>query len=456
MPVKRHYNFVITLFIGLIGLMGIVSLIIVGLDLIQDSKNIDQIVHLSSSATSSATRTPSSTPTPTSSTTRTPSSTPTPTSSTTRTPSSSPTPTSSATRTPSSTPTPTSSATRTPSSTPTPTSSATPTVDFTATLDTKATVVADLTRRAEQTQEFLVSSTVAFYAQQTKEALYTPTPATMPVSGTLAFSKRLIIEITSIEHNQYSGSSLGIKINSRVDAIGYQYVPIRVGIFLYYADDTPVLGSSAPTEYQSPDGALTIQKQLNPSYEASLWEDLEFFLPYEYFPRGLIGTQNMYIQAYIGLDGQILSIPSNAMSFQYFPPAKQIIVDLISIELDATVPDVNEEVILVTYRVRAIGYQDVPIRVGLFFYWNDDTPISGENAGNNQTLEGHLTLQRDLTPSDSDTVWESLTSWISYDAFPPKLRGDYDAYVVAYSGASSAPTLEIRSTNQLYFRLIYL
>ncbi len=117
--------------------------------------------------------------------------------------------------------------------------------------------------------------------------------------------QQLIADITNIEFDTQVNRQLGMKIHAHLQMIGYQGQDVRVGAFFYWGDGTPISGSEAPVDNQTPtDGYLTVQDVLTPSYDNSQWDDFWFFVPYSYFPTGLRGDQDAFAEIEIGIDGQ--------------------------------------------------------------------------------------------------------------------------------------------------------
>ncbi|MBK8025714.1 MAG: trypsin-like peptidase domain-containing protein [Chloroflexi bacterium] len=127
---------------------------------------------------------------------------------------------------------------------------------------------------------------------------------------------QLVVNLTRIEHNATQDGLAGMKVYGYVNAIGYRGVPIRVALFLYWEDGTPIPGSNAPVDFQTTDGGLTVQDVVTPSYDNSEWTEFWFFVPYDYFPGGLTGVQDAYAQLELGLDGETFSTWSFTESFQ--------------------------------------------------------------------------------------------------------------------------------------------
>ncbi len=116
--------------------------------------------------------------------------------------------------------------------------------------------------------------------------------------------QQLIIDVTNIEQNVQLNNLTGMKVHTHIKTLNYQGQLLWVGIFPFWADDTEVVGGdSAPVENTTTSGYLTVQDNVTPSYNNSEWNDFWFFLPYQYFPSGLHGTQDGYIEADIGVEG---------------------------------------------------------------------------------------------------------------------------------------------------------
>ncbi len=116
--------------------------------------------------------------------------------------------------------------------------------------------------------------------------------------------QQLIIDITNIEHNVQLNNMVGMKVHTHIKTLNYQGQELWVGIFPFWADGTEVLGANnSPADNRTTSGYLTVQDNITPSYNDSEWNDYWFFLPYQYFPSGLSGAQDGYVEADIGVEG---------------------------------------------------------------------------------------------------------------------------------------------------------
>jgi hypothetical protein len=106
-----------------------------------------------------------------------------------------------------------------------------------------------------------------------------------------------------------------MQVHTYINILGYQGDDIRVALFVYWDDGTPIPGDNAPDDYRTTSGYLTNQTILTPSYDNSEWQDFWLFLPYEYFPTGLKGDQHAFAEIEIGLDGQDFVSWSQDVSF---------------------------------------------------------------------------------------------------------------------------------------------
>ena len=139
------------------------------------------------------------------------------------------------------------------------------------------------------------------------------------VSNDVAFDytypdQQLTIDITNVEQNVQIDNLMGMKVHTHIKTLNYQGQQLWVGIFPFWADDSQVLGANtAPAENRTKSGYLTVQDTVTPSYNDSEWNEFWFFLPYDYFPGGLSGAQDGYVEADIGIVGE----PSKSWSLPY-------------------------------------------------------------------------------------------------------------------------------------------
>lgn len=106
-------------------------------------------------------------------------------------------------------------------------------------------------------------------------------------------------------------------------------------------------------------------------------------------------------------------------------------IDITDIEYNAEQDGENGIRIYTT--LRADGYQDVPLRIAVFFYWPDDQPvIANEDAPDSvKTPSGHLTIQDVIVPSTDAAEWGEITFWLPNIGLPRGLTGQQEMLVIA-------------------------
>lgn len=127
----------------------------------------------------------------------------------------------------------------------------------------------------------------------------------------------LYIEIDRVEHNTTISGRLqeGIRVYTDIQATGYNAEPLRVAMFYYWEDGTPVSGIDAIARDRTRDGALTVQTVITPDSNDQSWDDFWFWIPYDDFPDDFNGERNGYVQAMIAPDDEPLDNPSETAEF---------------------------------------------------------------------------------------------------------------------------------------------
>lgn len=243
----------------------------------------------------------------------------------------------------------------------------------------------------------------------------TPVP---PLETLEPAQQLLIMEITSVEHEVTQNDALGMLIHTTATATGFLDVPLRAAVFAFWEDNSPMPPNNrAPADYRSVDGQLTLQQVITPAYDSTIWDDLPFFIPYSYLPEGRTGTFPAYISAQFGVDGEGFTAFSEPVTFTYTYPDQQLITDIIRIDHNV---EMNGELGMQVFaKLDMLGYQGVTLRTALFVYWEDGTPIPGDNAPTeNRTTSGNLTVQTTITPSLNDSHWDDFWFFLPYAYFP--------------------------------------
>ncbi|MEO8397209.1 MAG: hypothetical protein ABI700_29710, partial [Chloroflexota bacterium] len=114
--------------------------------------------------------------------------------------------------------------------------------------------------------------------------------------------------------------------------------------------------------------------------------------------------------------------------------AQQLTIAITSVEHNVTYD--NAIGIMVHTTTTAIGYNSVPLRAGIFGFWEDGTPIQANNRAStdSRTTDRQITVQQVVTPGFENTVWDDLWFFLPYDNFPDGRTGDFPAYIEAQIG----------------------
>lgn len=304
-------------------------------------------------------------------------------------------------------------------------------------------------------------------AQLPQRDLTTTAVVSFPTdSVTLNTSQNLSIDITSIEYDVAvnDGGELGFKVHTAINATGYLGEKIRVAIFYYFADGTPVSCVNMSEGDCDSDGNLSVQIVLSPSFEDTTWDDYWFWVPYSGMPNGLSGRVEFKVIANVGPDGAgTLGNASEpepvVIEFSgggKVTPDSNLSIDITSIEFDVAGDRSTDKGLKTYVDFTATGYKDVEIRVALFFYWADGTPIKCPTGSDDYYCapDGSLTVQEVRTPTYDASEWTGYWMHVPYSAFPTGLSGTQPGYVIANISVNGSGEMNNPSA-QYKFDLFY-
>ncbi len=261
----------------------------------------------------------------------------------------------------------------------------------------------------------------------------------------------LEVDVLRVEYDvsNTTGGEIGLKVHAEITATGYLGVPLRAAIYLLNEDGSPVSCENMSEEYCAPDGGITVQTVLTPSFDDSIWEDYWFWVPYAGFPDGLTGTRDFSVQAFIGVDGQrTLDISSEPVPFTLnFDGTGGANTTTnpnggtgasFSISINRMVFDVGgdhttDPGIRTYLTMNANGALGQRVRIALFFYdAAGDLMKCDPNYDSYYCLSnGNLTVQEIVTPSFETSQWDDYWMHVPYAAFPSGLSGVVPVKVVA-------------------------
>ncbi len=279
-------------------------------------------------------------------------------------------------------------------------------------------------------------------------------------------NQNLSIRITNVEYDVAvdDGGEIGFKIHTEINAVGFLGQEIRTGVFFTFADGTPVSCANMTQDECDPNGNLTVQSVLTPSFEDTIWEDYWFWVPYIGMPDGLSGRVEFSVTANVGLnDGTALTNPSEPASVAIdfgtggqVQTSEEMSIEITSMEFDVAGDRSSENGVKTYVDFNVNGFQGVPIRVALFFFWADGTAVACPQATDAYYCDpsGGLTVQEVVTPSYDASEWTGYWMHVPYGAFPTGLTGTQAGYVVANIGVDGGTEMNNPSasyTFELYY-----
>lgn len=293
-------------------------------------------------------------------------------------------------------------------------------------------------------------------------------------SATISFSgssvvqqggQRLTIDITSIEYDVAvdDGGEIGFKVHTSINAVGYLGQEIRAAVFYKYANGTPLSCENMSRSDCDPDGNLTVQAVLTPSFEDTIWDDYWFWVPYSGLPDGLSGTVNFEVIANVGLNGAAILENASApetVTIEFggggqVQTNQDLAIDITSMEFDVVGDRSTASGVKTYVDFEATGLQGVPVRAALFFYWADGTPIRcPQDDSYYCTPDGTLTVQEVVTPSYEASRWTGYWMHVPYSAFPSGLSGTQRGYVIANVAVDGSGDM-VNPSDAYNFELFY-
>lgn len=283
-------------------------------------------------------------------------------------------------------------------------------------------------------------------------------------------AQSLEVDITSIEYDVAvdSGGELGFKIHTAIHAIGFRDQEVRVAVFYLNEDGSAVSCENMEQDYCDPDGGMTVQTVLNPSFDDTIWEDYWFWIPYSGFPDGLSGTVNFTAQANIGPNGAgILDNPSDPEPFAInfgnggggdttTTASGDFTIEITTMEFDQSGDHTEDSGIRTYLDFTATDVKDVPVRVALFFYYADGTMVDCDPEYDDYYCDpdGDLTVQEVVTPSYDASEWTDYWMHVPYDAFPKGLNGTIPVFARGFIDVDGGAGFNFNS-NDYDFELYY-
>jgi S1-C subfamily serine protease len=285
---------------------------------------------------------------------------------------------------------------------------------------------------------FIAVETVLTAFEGGAVAITTPVPPTN-------VRQSLSITISDVEYDVAveNGGPLGIKFYTDITATGYNGRDIRAAIFLYNADNTPVSCQNMSEEYCDPNGGITVQAVLTPSFDDTIWEDYWFWIPYEGFPSGLTGSVNFNAQANVGLNGGgVLTNPSALQAFRINfgsstsrpnTTSADFTIEITSQEYNVAGDHSSDAGVRTYLNFTANNAKGRGVRVALYFYDSSGALLKCDRAFDSYYCDpnGNLTVQEVVTPSYDSSQWNDYWMHVPFGAFPSGPRGTVPVSVKA-------------------------
>jgi len=127
--------------------------------------------------------------------------------------------------------------------------------------------------------------------------------------------------------------------------------------------------------------------------------------------------------------------------------ARVLTVEFTDLQGDTQPRGASEPGLSIYANIEASGYQGVPLRVAAFFFWEDLSPISCEDAPLNYcSARGYLMTEIVFTPDRDRALYEDVELWLPTSAFPDGLSGRQDGFAIAAIGTAEGELELVNST----------
>lgn len=257
-----------------------------------------------------------------------------------------------------------------------------------------------------------------------------------------------------VDYDTYSGNQYGMMIHVDFTTYEMKGIPVEFAVFFdYYDGENLVWLKDNNGRYNSPGGYVGVAKKITPSYETSVFTDIQVFMPYDELDLDA-GTHDLSMELYInylppkkgsvaflgykdftytqydegrGLSsrGETVAKAKSAKNSLVAEAAPSATFEKLWVDHNITDENGNKGMII-HYKFVTHNMKDVEAYVASYFDYNDGSglPLKDKNK-KYYTSGGNVAVFKSIYPGYDTAYYDDLRVFMPYEEFDLP-AGDYN------------------------------
>ena len=240
-----------------------------------------------------------------------------------------------------------------------------------------------------------------------------------------------------IDYGVTEDGRYGMMMHVAMTVYNMKDITSGLGLYFKYNDGQPdsyIKQRRKGDKYHTADGILAVGKDITPTYDASVYDDIQLFMPYDEFDLDP-GTYDLTIDvqlnskdgvgiAYLKLyDIEFTSYDKDRSAGSKSPLIKNHIApttgpraDFDSMWVDYDVTENNQLGMRLHFKFTAYELKDKGATVAVYFLYDDAIGGTIKDKNNQYTsASGNVAVYRDINPSYPEAIYDDFQLFMPYD-----------------------------------------
>ncbi|MGQ0739015.1 MAG: hypothetical protein ACT4OJ_08170 [Bacteroidota bacterium] len=242
-----------------------------------------------------------------------------------------------------------------------------------------------------------------------------------------------------IDYEAKEGSRYGMMMHISFTAYNMKGTKAYLGAYFKYTDDKAgsyIIHEGVRNNYHTATGILSVSMDITPTYNSSVYDDLELFMPYDEINLGA-GTHELTIDLQLNDYNTLRGIawlklynieyteyeksrgPAGASKFtgkNHLPPASgpRAVYDSMWINYDAM--ENNQEGMMLHFKFTVYDMKDLEASVAVYFLQDNTAGTVLKDKNQKYTSSGgNVAVYKDIFPGYATTNYNDLQVFMPYD-----------------------------------------